>query len=774
MKQFRYFFFFFFSFAICLQGAQSPEDKTVKSIEVQFEHPDPTYSYDKSLILNRMKTKANDHFSQTIFDSDLKMLYDEFDKVDPVVTTQDNQVVILLKIWPKPLIHSISWEGNTVFSTSKLQKELDVKPNTIFNRSEFNKKFNKLKEFYVKRGYFDSELSYSIEPTPGKNAIEIFIHVQEGPSGRIKRIIFNGFTKKETSQIMDMILTKQYNFLLSWLTGKGLYNEDMLEQDRMLVINLLHNKGYADATVDIAIQEDPVSNKLIVRITANRGTLYHIGKVTFSGNHLVTDEEILKKMTIHEGSIYSPEEVRNTSQAIKDIYGHKGYIEADIQYNAILMENEPVVNIDYTLTEGEEFRIGLIRVFGNERTQTKIILRESLLVPGDLFDSRKLKATQERLEAVGYFEHVNVYAVRSTDDLGLGSNYRDVYIEVSETRTGSFSLFTGFSTNENITGGLDLTERNFNIKGITKLFGQPHKLRGGGEYLHTRLSVGKKQTNFLISWMDPYFRDSLWRFGFELSETTSTLQSSAYDIITYGGSVFAQYPITALWTYGLKYRFRYTTADVDKSAGEAALALENGGILSAIVTNLSYDSTNSPYKPFRGLRSTFEAEFSGVGGKFIFLKLSYVNTLYLPLWKRGIAKCRLDLRTAQPFFGNAIKRIPLSERYFLGGDQTVRGYKPYILGKKSSGGDPLGGLTSILLSGEYDHEIFRRLDFFGFIDAGMIAQDPFSYTELQASAGVGARIEVMNKAPIMVGWGFPINPKPGESQKFFFSMAGQF
>src|SRR3990167_2187596 len=199
----------------------------------------------------------------------------------------------------------------------------------------------------------------------------------------------------------------------------------------------------------------------------------------------------------------------------------------------------------------------MVHIFGNSSTQSNVILRESLLVPGETFDSRKLKATQAKLEAVGYFKSVNVYAVRATDDTGLGENYRDFYIEVEEQATGNISLFAGFSSMDDVFGGLDLTERNFNLAGLGKAFrGRLGALRGGGQYFHARGTLGKRQNNILVSWMNPYVNDSLWRLGVEISRTFSRLQRDVV-VVTYGGSVYANYPLSNYWTAGLRQRLRH-------------------------------------------------------------------------------------------------------------------------------------------------------------------------------------------------------------------------
>lgn len=765
--------------AALLCSYETYEGKKISHIDIQVQKWDPTHSPDPSLIEKQMKTREGESFSQLTFDADLKKLADDFDRVEPSIHVENGELVLVLKIWPKPILHQILWYGNEKFSTSKLQKELGIKPNTVFNRIEFNKKLTKIKEFYVKRGYFESQISYTIVPIEGTNQVDVEIDVDEGRSGKIKKIAFEGFSKKEQSDLLEKMYTRKYNILLSWFTGTGVIQEEALEQDRMTIVSYLHDKGYADAKVDIAALDDHNSDRIIVKITAHKGPLYHFGDVEIQGNTLLTTEELKKHLLVQGGKPYSAEELRLTAQAMKDAYGQKGYIDTQVQYETKLLEDETVFDVDFYISEGEQFKIGLIRVVGNTSTHANVILRESLLVPGEVFDARKLQATQQRLENIGYFKEVNVYAVKSSESLGLGSNYRDVYVEVEETATGNVSMFLGFSSTDDVFGGLELTERNFNITGMGSMFSDGlSSLRGGGEYVHVRASVGSKQTNYLVSWMDPYVRDSLWRLGFEISKTTSNLQSKDYDIDTYGFSVFSGYPLSSYWTFNTKYRFRYTDSDVnEKKTGRDAQKLDNSGILGGISASISYDSTDSAKKAHRGLRSLLEAEYVGLGGKFIFARAGYLNTLYLPVWAKGTFKVRADAKFIFPLFGNQDHRVPLSERLFLGGVGSVRGYKPYIIGPKdSTSRDPLGGISSGLFSLEYCQEIFKLLDAFVFFDAGVVSRSKlsFNHRQIRTSAGVGLRIELMNRTPIIVGYGVPFNAKKGEKEKFFFSMGGQF
>lgn len=775
-------FFSCFVLIASLEATELYETKRIAQIDVVVCSPDADVYFDPHPILAKLHTKEGDPFDQSTFDADLKTLAEEYDRVEPSVRLKEGEVVIFLRLKPRPIIHAISWQGNEHISKDKLQKELDIQPYTPFHRQEFNKAFKKVKELYIKESYFESVLTYSLSPISGTNQVDIIIDIQEGRSGIVQEICFHGFTPEEKSDLTDMMYLKKYNFLTSWLTGNGYLQDEMLEQDRMTLVNYLHNKGYADARIDIVLIEDPSTGRMIVDLTAHRGPLYHFGNVTLAGNTLLSSEEILKVSLVHEGETFSADKIRDTAQAIKDLYGHKGYIDASVQFETQVKEDAPLFDIEFLIAEGEQYRIGLIHIFGNHATRNNVILRESLLVPGETFDARKLRATQMRLEAMGYFKCVNVYAVRTVEDEGLGKSYRDVYIEVEEKTTGSINLFMGFSSMENVYGGLELSEHNFDIRGLGRaLTGHPSALRGGGEFFHMRATVGKKETNYLISWMNPYLNDSLWRFGFELSKTFSKLQAGQR-IRTYGGSVFTNYPLSHYWTFGMRQRCRHSNNKITSSVQQDTTQqetnqLEQHGLISAFSLNLNYDSTDSARKPHRGWRSYTETELAGFGGSYTFAKFSYLNSIYFPVWTKGTFKLRGEFKYILPFWKSPHQiNIPLSERLFLGGETSVRGYKPYSLGSAIGTSDsPLGGISSSLLSMEYNQAVLSMADLFFFFDAGSVSTHRFDINTMNTSIGIGTRLDIGHQLPIVLGYGYPINPDRNEQvQGFFFSMAGQF
>ncbi len=762
-----------------LAPAEAFEEKRVASIEVEAQSLTPGSTFDQKAVLTKLDTKIGEPFSQAAFDRDLKMLANEYDRIEPQIDVKNGEVYVTIKVWPRPKIREIRWEGNHFVSTKTLKSELSVKPNSTFKRTNFNKSFEKVKEYYIKKGFFESQLEYRLERDMKTNEVDIVIEIHEGRAGIIDDIVFEGFTDEEKSKILEMIYTKKYNLFTSWLTGHGRFNEEAVEQDKLTIVDSLQNEGYADAKVILRIDDSPTPGKIVIALTAERGPLYHFGQISFTGNKLYTDREVETRFLVHPEDVYSPEKLRDTAQAIKDLYGRRGYIDTIVDYELHASESAPIYNVHFTIEEGAQYKIGIIRVYGNNSTQTSVILRESLLTPGETFDSARLKATQMKLENIGYFKSVNVYAVRTQDDENLGESYRDVYIEVEETTTGSISAFAGFSSADNVFGGLELSETNFNYKGLFRIHQNGLSgLRGGGEYLQIRANLGAKQSSYTLSWMTPYFRDTLWRTGFDVSYTTSHVVSSDIHIRTIGGSIFASYPVTNLWTFGTRYRIRNSYNRLEgnehkKLPKNQKEQIDRDGLISAINASMNYDSTDSMTKPHNGFRSYIEGEIAGLGGQFHFGKLSYLNTSYTQLWPHGIMKYKFDFRFIIPFTG--LHHIPLSERFFLGGEGSVRGYKPFDIGEHFKNGDPQGGISSSVLSVEYLHEILKILDGFLFIDAGSLAMKEFHLGTYRMSWGFGVRLELMNRVPIILGMGFPVNRgKREEDQKFFFSMGGQF
>jgi outer membrane protein insertion porin family len=791
---FTFLFSLFCSFNLFGQFLQY-ENQKIEKIEVIVQGP--CEGFDENIILSRIKTRRGDFFSQSDFDNDLKTLAQDYDRIEPLFNLADDKMFITLKIWPKPIIRTITWCGNERIKTKHLLEELKIPCFSVFDRRGFNQAFHKLKAYYVKKGYFEAELSYDVNLDPITNEVDICINIKEGRAGLIKDIQFVNFSSCEEEDICEQMVTKKYNIFLSWLNNEGIYNEEAMQHDQFNIVNYLHNEGYADATVDIQVCEAQQENRIVIVITAYKGSNYYVGNMSIEGFTLFSEEEIRRQFTFCEGGIYSPEKIRNTVENITNLYGRRGYIDATVDYEPCLSECEDCIyNIKFTIEEGEQFRVGLIKVFGNCQTQTKVILHETLVIPGEVFNIEKLKRTEERLTNVGYFSHVNVYAVKSEGPSSLGDNYRDVHIEVEETSTGHFGAFFGYSTNESIFGGLNVTEKNFNYKGLGCFLQDGYSaLRGGGEYAHATATVGSKSRSYVFSWTKPYFNDTPWIVGFDLENSVNRYIAKDYDIKTFGGTLNAIYQLNQFMKIGWHYRLKHTDIETsgglvyeelydyfvkDESGASLVQESRNDGMVSAIGATWTYDSTDHPAKPTRGIKSRLEFEVAGFGGNYRFLGTAYTNSLYFKLDRRSVMKIRADVRFLYPFGGTTAKKMPLDERLFLGGDNMIRGYRPYKLGPRFIEGDPRGGMSMQIYSIEINRRLMKNLEGFVFLDAGHLSFATFDFgiedAHISTSVGLGVNFKIFESMPpLTMGYGFPLNPKSrGEVKRFFISVGGRF
>lgn len=825
------------SISVCAATGEPYQNLVIQKITVHIENQAPSDVDETQAVLHRLQTREGETFDQEAFDRDLKNLSDEFDWVEPRIKVDNHQVFISLDIKKRPTIERFEIEGSS-FKKNKILREGELKQGMTYQRDNFYQSIHKIRDFYVKKGYFRVAISYTIDQIPNTNEIAVTLNISEGPKGKIDKIVYKGFTKDEQGEVSNLIRTREYSHLMSWLTGRGIIKEEEFAHDTQMIVNHLQNKGYVDAHVSMRLEEKneyPGNTMLVLLITLDRGEKYNIHNVTFSGEQLLEEDNLKKAAALKEGDVFSIDKIRAAQEKIKELYTKDGYLHTNVDYTLTLLPDSHEYDINFNVEESEQFRVGLVMVSGNYCTTKNVVYNNLDIEPGEVLDSRKLKSTQRRLQSTGYFKNVNVYPVKCEENVLKNEDFCDVMVEVNEAQTGNMSLFLGASSTDNVFGGIDLTENNFNIAGFRDVWNEGiPAFRGGGQYFQAKAQVGAKETDAGFTWMNPYLNDTLWRLSVDFNYNYNKIISSNYRIHTLGGALALRYPLSPHFSYGYRFRVRdavtrvhtfpqdpaqvqqsvakeaieknwspaQTEQELQKKLVEAAELREellklqkNNGIISGFALVAGYDTTDNALRPHRGFRSNGEAELAGVvhssdfvpGGftqlqDFPFLKFGYLNSFYYPIWARGTFKARADFKFIQPLMNGRFEDFPIPERFFLGGEGTVRGYAPGKIGPsypnkkgEENSQNPTGGFSSALFSAEYLQNIAKPLDAFVFFDSGMITPNVFSFEKLYMSAGVGLRLDIGRQLPVIVGVGFPINPdNENQVQKVFFSMAGEF
>ncbi len=786
------------------------DGKIVRKISVIFDtknqNPEETRS-----IQDRLRTKSGDVFSSSTFDEDLKMLAKNNRSVIPQVKIEDNMVEINIYVYPKTVLSKIVLGPSS--SDLKLSRkrilaacsEAELEINQPYDSEIIASAVANIKDAYISFGYYDIRV-LTKEQVNELNQGTLYLDIYPGPKGFVHEVEIEGIADHPLRhRVLEMIQTKRLS-MISFLTGSGKVDRALLEQDQLIILHYLQNKGYLDAEVEIEVQ-DLGKNQRKVIIHIKLGDQYYFGNIRFEGNTFYEPDKVREVIAeeIVSDKPYSQDELMAMAKKLKEFYGNEGMIETSVQYVYEYNFETNRIDILFIINESKVFKVGRIIVRGNNNTETRIILSQSELVPGQVYRSYQLQDTQMRLQSLNYFKTVDVVAVKEPSK-SLGDEYRDVIIDVQEKGTGSANLFFGFNSTESAYGGLNITENNFNHRGLLNWWHQGvSKIRGGGERLGFKAQIGLKEQSYSLNWTDPNFNDSNWRIGFDVTYGTSKVQSNDYTIDSVVFQLFAGYPIARYAALGLKGRVRDSFTRVRQSAPPAVQEQRgNNGVVGGAGPNFAYDSTDNGFRPHKGARILFDTEVDGVVRKanevprsFPIIRLASLNSYYFPLGRRATLKLRGEYKVLLPLGRGKAGDVPLSERFFLGGVDSLRGIKPGALGplfpnnasaplntdgsvvnwQDGNPENPTGGITSLLLSAEVAIKIAKPIDVFAFVDGGSISLMRWQVGQFVPTGGFGVRLDIGRGAPVTVGVGFPVRSDCGIkqiSETVFFSMGATF
>src|SRR6059036_4118142 len=260
---------------------------------------------------------------------------------------------------------------------------------------------------------------------------------------------------------------------------------------------------------------------MILTIVIAEGPQYHVSKLTISGEKATTEDKIRALLKMKEGSVYSPKQLRDDAKAVADAYGSGGYVDL-----VVLPEGEPAgpaqIDVHYKIEEGVRSFVNRINIEGNTRTKDKVIRREVLFAPGDVFNTVRVDTTKKRLENLCYFAKVESYA----EDIDIAGR-KELTILVQEKRTGSLSFGGGFSTIDKLVGFVELTQGNFD------LFNWPG-FTGAGQKFRLRIQYGTQRKDLIMTLTEPYFLDRRLALSGSAFYNEANYLSSQYDQRNYG------------------------------------------------------------------------------------------------------------------------------------------------------------------------------------------------------------------------------------------------
>ena len=688
-----------------------------------------------------LKTEIGSPFSPRVLREDIERLYALrlFDDIQVTAEEVDDGMRILLTVTEKPAVRNVIIEGRRRGAEEEVRQRVVLKEGAMFSRNLLNDSVTGLQEYYRQEGYYFAHVRPE-EVAVDDNQVDVTLHITEGDKVRIRRIQFTGNRHFPDIVLQGEIQTKPYSVpILSG--GASLYRPEGLRVDLQLLQNFYQNNGFINIQLgEPTVEINREASSVIMTIPiASEGEQYKVGAVGLTGDEIFEEAELRRMVRLRTGEIYSREQVRNDILGLTNAYTDQGYAFADATPTIALDNERRLVNVTYTIQPGPRVYIGRIDIRGNERTRDWVIRRELRIDEGELYSGQQLLRSRQRLTNLDYFEEIKIDTLRRPEQ-GL----IDLEVDVTEKSTGQFSAGLGFSSVETVVFQASVTQRN--------LFGR-------GQVITAQGRIGGLSQDFSISFAEP------WLFGRPINAGASVYRNDV-DFQTFD-SRRTGFALTLGRAFGeflrasVTYRFEeLDISDIEPGAADLLEEQEGSSLTSSVTPSVVWDSRNSRFNPSQGSLNSLEFDIAGLGCENQFYKLIGETTWYYPLpyGLSGFIKGRFGIGA-----GYGGEDLPASERFFLGGPTTVRGFGFRDIGPQDLDGNPLGGTSFVQFNLEVGRSFSRILRLVTFMDVGNVYSEDqtFDLGEMRRSVGFGIRF-ITPVGPVRLDWGFKLDRRPGE------------
>lgn len=528
---------------------------------------------------------------------------------------------LVVNVSERSVVNNVLFQGNKKIKDPDLTRAVQLKPRSPYDAAIMESDKEAIKAAYAHIGRSDATVNARTVDL-GQGRVNVVYEVNEGSRTKIANIEFVGNQAYSGRRLRDVISTKRSN-PLSWLTRNDVYDEGRLQADEETLRRFYYNRGYADfRVVSSNAVLDPSTNEYTITITVDEGQRYTFGDVSVESTVDGVNTDALSGLVkTRSGRAYSAKEVEDSVLAVTESVAGSGYAFAKVEPRGDRNFENRTISVVYSVDQGPRAYIQRIEIRGNDKTRDYVIRREFDMNEGDAFNQVMVQRAKRRLEALDFFQTVNISTAPGSEP-----DQVILVVDVVEKSTGEFSIGGGYTTGGETPGASvegAITERNF---------------LGRGQYI--RLSAGAGQDdmrNYGLSFTEPYFLGYRISAGFDVFRRSYRVNDD-YDVEQTGGTIRFGLPVTENFSVGLAYNLVQEKYDLfrDNIANYYAPALveaaENSPWLrSSVSYSLTYNTIDDMKNPHDGLFGKFTQEFAGLGGDAKFLKTTFKGNYYKTL-----------------------------------------------------------------------------------------------------------------------------------------------
>lgn len=725
------------------------------------------------------KTRKGQNYKQEVVDNDLRAMFDLnlFSSINVDVNDKAGGIQVIFIVVEKKIIKQIDFKGNKAFKASALKDEVTLKEKEAVNEGKLEESVNKIITKYKDKGFAEIKVeTFTTDLEEGKQVLTFFI--TEGNKIKIAHVEVTGnqFLKaKKIQSVMKVrpgkiykeeTLTKGVEELEKYYRKRGFYNFKMEEPQ------ITYNEDHSQMTVKISVQE---------------GLRYKIGRITFSGNTVLTEKDFRKDLPVKENRLFNQENFDQATANIQAMYADKGYVFARIEPKVTTHDDTLVMDVNYHIAEGPLAYVGQVEIAGNEITKDYVIQREILLHQGDPLSMTKVRRSQERLYNLGFFEDVGLDTrpnqEKPEDQLDLIFNVKE------KSQVNVLSVGLGYSTVDKVVGNMQV---------------QINNLLGRGQRVNLMYEIGSLRQNYEVSFFEPWFLRSMYSFGANIFDTrreknyywTQTIDENGVAIpegeqptnvdfysetkkgggISFGRRFEEIYNASVGYTYeGIGLR---NLTERDKLSETMRQEVDRGTVGTSMLSlGLSRDTRDNVFDATTGSNHSISYSVAGglLSGDNDFQKLTLETAWFFPSFWKFVWGLHGMLGVVNRYGDSTT--VPVYERFYLGGAETVRGYD-----YRGEIGEISGGKFVSLWNLEYSFPIIREkrqtiLRGAFFYDAGNTwSTTKLGHYDYALKQGVGFSLRfTLPMFPIRFDWGYGLNHRDGEAKtQFYFSIGPVF
>ncbi|MBZ0274195.1 outer membrane protein assembly factor BamA [bacterium] len=723
-------------------------------------------------VLVKLRTQVGDEFNPAVIDEDVRAIYKTgyFDDVRVEQVESEGGVALIFVVVEKPSVKEFVFVGNKKFDEEKIGENTEFKPNTILSDAKIKDNIFKIRKMYEDEGFFMVDIDYRTEELP-QNRVRVIIEITEYKKVYVKRINFIGNRAFSDEELKKKLLTKEGG-TWSFLGSSGVYRPEMFMNDVQILRAHYLDHGYIGVKVgDPQVSLSPDRRSMFLTVPIEEGDQYYVGKVDIEGDLLFKKETLMELVTMKTGEVFSRSKFEQSTTALRSRYTDIGYAFAEVTADTPTNAETRVIDVIFKVNKGKLAYFEKISIEGNLSTRDKVIRRELFITEGDLYSGPGIRKSKERLMRQGYFDEVAMSTERGSHPEAV-----NLVIRVKERMQGNFAIGVGFSSIEDFIGTASISHNN--------LFGYGTKIQLNAE-------VSRLRKNFQFDVREQHLFDTDWIGTFGL--THSERDFFQYDRVDRAAQMALGHPL--YWDIEWLVGYRYESIEIRNVQNQAAnfLITQEGKTLStSTIYTLQRNTVNSPFDPTDGSRVSASVEWASrnFGGDLEFMKYSLQGRRYVPIvWDISV------MLNGEGAYGYPLDggRLPITERYFLGGLNSVRGFRLLSLGPTEEStiptdpNDPATTLTDVVsniggdkyLQGNVELliPIVKELKIKGliFYDIGNALPEDvwFSNDGFRQAWGFGLRW-ISPIGPLRFEWGYPLYKQQGERRQVFEFGIGTF